>query len=204
MLGNLEKFVFGGPTGTVTILTKENSTYTSKELYLSGAIKQALIDRDELYYIVSTYLNNIEILYRCPPECTHCHFPNNCSAYLPGYALQNGKCLTDSDGPITASKADSSRTTSARSIATGNVEAATWRGQTASSVLTSTSRTAVENALSKIKLYLYWGGFDRCWISSKGEELKRCFLLLTICGCTTTTATNTMGLPSRYSRPSSL
>ena len=107
-------------------------------------------------------------------------------------------------GPITASKADSSKTTSARSIATGNVEAATWRGQTASSVLTSTSRTAVENALSKIKLYLYWGGFDRCWISSKGEELKRCFLLLTICGCTTTTATNTMGLPSRYSRPSSL
>ena len=98
MLGNLEKFVFGGPTGTVTILTKENSTYTSKELYLSGAIKQALIDRDELYYIVSTYLNNIEILYRCPPECTHCHFPNNCSACLPGYALQNGKCLTDSDG----------------------------------------------------------------------------------------------------------
>ena len=97
MLGNLEKFAFGGPDGKVTILTKENTTYTSKEFYLNGSIKQALIDQDELYYVVTTYINNIEILYRCPSECVACSFPNNCSACVQGYSLQNGKCLTDSN-----------------------------------------------------------------------------------------------------------
>ena len=46
--------------------------------------------------MIDTWEPSIEILYNCPPECSSCFFPNNCSACAQGYKLQNGRCLRTS------------------------------------------------------------------------------------------------------------
>ena len=36
---------------------------------------------------------DVNTYFECPSECVACTFPNSCSSCLPGYNLENGKCI---------------------------------------------------------------------------------------------------------------
>ena len=90
---DFSRFVFGGSSLKMEMYEKLNGTYElTEELELGKNIYQIATDPRWLYFIVTTFEPSIDVLYRCPEECSSCSFPNNCTSCQEGYALEGGVC----------------------------------------------------------------------------------------------------------------
>ena len=91
---DFSRFIFGGyGCWKIEFYENLNGTYERmEEAEIGQDVYEVVTDSDWLYFIVSTYQPSLEILYRCPEECTNCSFPNNCTSCKQGHILKGGTC----------------------------------------------------------------------------------------------------------------
>ena len=74
------KFVYGGDYSTIYLYEKINGSYEERySKNIGNMIYTATLSYRSDYLIVTDNNRKLYTFYKCPPECTNCYFPNNCS-----------------------------------------------------------------------------------------------------------------------------
>ena len=95
-LDDFSRFAYGGNNFTFNIYSKVNGSYVLDYTYLIGSkIHSVKMDSKGLYYLATANDQKLYTFYHCPPECSACSFPNNCSSCNAGFSLKGGQCITE-------------------------------------------------------------------------------------------------------------
>ena len=99
VLENGEKIMLGGHSQNISSYTYSNGSFElAGQLHVGEDVMEVFVHQGELYFLYTTSMT-IEVLFRCPDECSTCHFPNNCTACIQGYRLQGVKCVENPKHP---------------------------------------------------------------------------------------------------------
>ena len=88
----MSSLLLGGSSKACKVYELLDDAYElTSQTAVGEAVEEIIVDPSGHYLIVETSLS-IQTFFKCPDECTSCHFPNNCSACVEGYELNLGKC----------------------------------------------------------------------------------------------------------------
>ena len=92
---DLSTIAYGGTSANMTVMKEHNNSYEIVyEEVIGSFVTDTATDALFQYYIAGSPLG-LHIFYECPPECSSCFFPNNCSTCISGYQLEGGKCIRE-------------------------------------------------------------------------------------------------------------